>query len=214
MNCIVTAGPTFEPLDDVRRLTNFSTGRLGTELANFLTARGHAVTLLLGESATWPGERRAGQVKIFSTTKNLRGLLKSFSRNKVDAIFHAAAVSDFAFGRMFMGEPDGRLEPLEPSRKISTRGGRLLVELLPTPKIIAELRGWHPRALIVGWKFEADGRRAAVVRTARRQLAECVTDACVANGPAYGKGFGLVTAGGQKHFADKAGLFEALEKLR
>ena len=38
MNCLVTAGPTFEPLDDVRRLTNFSTGRLGTELANFLTA--------------------------------------------------------------------------------------------------------------------------------------------------------------------------------
>jgi len=39
MNCIVTAGPTYEPLDDVRRLTNFSTGRLGTELANFLAAR-------------------------------------------------------------------------------------------------------------------------------------------------------------------------------
>ena len=52
MNCIVTAGPTFEPLDDVRRLTNFSTGKLGTELANFLTARGHKVTLLIGESAT------------------------------------------------------------------------------------------------------------------------------------------------------------------
>jgi phosphopantothenoylcysteine decarboxylase/phosphopantothenate--cysteine ligase len=41
MNCIVTAGPTYEPLDDVRRLTNFSTGRLGTELANFLAARVH-----------------------------------------------------------------------------------------------------------------------------------------------------------------------------
>ena len=59
MNCIVTAGPTFEPLDDVRRLTNFSTGRLGTELANFLAAHGHQVTLLIGESATYAGERRA-----------------------------------------------------------------------------------------------------------------------------------------------------------
>ena len=38
MRCIVTAGPTYEPLDEVRRLTNFSTGRLGIELANFLTA--------------------------------------------------------------------------------------------------------------------------------------------------------------------------------
>ena len=72
MNCIVTAGPTFEPLDDVRRLTNFSTGRLGTELANFLTARGHHVTLLIGESATWPGERQAAVVKSFSSTRDLR----------------------------------------------------------------------------------------------------------------------------------------------
>jgi len=55
MNCIVTAGPTYEPLDDVRRLTNFSTGRLGTELAGFLTAHGHQVTLLIGELATWGG---------------------------------------------------------------------------------------------------------------------------------------------------------------
>ena len=65
MNCIVTAGPTFEPLDDVRRLTNFSTGRLGTELANFLAARGHKVTLLIGESATYPGERKAQRWKFF-----------------------------------------------------------------------------------------------------------------------------------------------------
>ena len=55
MNCIVTAGPTYEPLDDVRRLTNFSTGRLGTELANFLVARGHQVTLLISAQATYVG---------------------------------------------------------------------------------------------------------------------------------------------------------------
>ena len=100
MNCIVTAGPTYEPLDDVRRLTNFSTGRLGTELANYLTARGHQVTLLIGESATWPGERRATIVKSFSSTRDLRAKLKSFSGKKVDAIFHAAAVSDFSFGQI------------------------------------------------------------------------------------------------------------------
>ena len=65
MNCIVTAGPTIERLDDVRRLTNFSTGRLGTELANFFTARGHKVALLISESATYAGERRAQTVKTF-----------------------------------------------------------------------------------------------------------------------------------------------------
>jgi phosphopantothenoylcysteine synthetase/decarboxylase len=212
MNCIVTAGPTFEPLDDVRRLTNFSTGRLGTELANFLTARGHKVTLLIGELATYAGEREVQSVKVFSTTTDLRAKLKSFAAKKVDAIFHAAAVSDFMFGKMFTRDAAGKLKPFRPSKKISTRGGNLFVELVPTPKIIAELRGWFPQAKIVGWKFEVDGTRMDAFHAAERQIADCRADFCVANGPAYGKGFGLVSMTGQKHFAGKPGLFVALEK--
>lgn len=213
MNYIVTAGPTFEPLDDVRRLTNFSTGRLGTELANFLTARGHRVTLLVGESATYAGERRARSVKVFSTTADLRAKLKALSGKKVDAIFHAAAVSDFTFGKMFTRDAAGKLKAFKPSKKIPTRGGNLFVELVPTPKIIAELRGWFPKARIVGWKFEVDGGRAAALRAAKNQIAGCVTDFCVANGPAHGKGFSLVSAGGQTHFTDAPKLFAALTKL-
>ena len=213
MNCIVTAGPTYEALDDVRRLTNFSTGRLGTELANFLAARGHRVTLLIGESATYAGERRAQSVKVFSTTADLRAKLKSFSAKKVDAIFHAAAVSDFTFGKMFTRDAAGKLKPFTPSKKISTRGGSLLVELVPTPKIIAELRGWFPRTKIVGWKFEADGGRADALHAAKKQIADCATDFCVANGPAYGKGFGLVTVRSQKHLISSEKLFVALEDL-
>jgi phosphopantothenoylcysteine synthetase/decarboxylase len=213
MNCIVTAGPTYEPLDDVRRLTNFSTGRLGTELANFLAARGHTVMLLIGESATWPGERKAQTVKVFSTTKDLHAKLKSFSRKKVDAIFHAAAVSDFTFGKMYTRDIRGKLKPFTPPKKISTRAGNFFVELVPAPKIIAELRGWFPHTRIIGWKFEADGKRAEALRSARKQMADCSTDACVANGPAYGKGFNLVTAGGGKHFASVEKLYGALESL-
>jgi phosphopantothenate---cysteine ligase (CTP) len=213
MNCVVTAGPTFEPLDDVRRLTNFSTGRLGTELANFLAARGHKVTLLLGESATYKGEC-AASVKKFSTTADLRTKLKSFSGKKVDAIFHAAAVSDFGFGKMFIRDAAGKLQPFKPSKKISTRGGNLLAELIPTPKIIAGLRNWFPNAKIVGWKFEADGNRAGAIRAARKQIADCRTDACVANGPAYGSGFNLVTTAGEKHFPTAGKLFVSLEQLR
>jgi len=210
MNCIVTAGPTFEPLDDVRRLTNFSTGRLGTELANFLAAHGHQVTLLIGESATYAGERKAQSVKVFSTTADLRTKLKSFAGKKVDAIFHAAAVNDFAFGKIFAQNDAGEFVALKTSKKISTRSGELLVELVPTPKIIAELRGWFPKTKIIGWKFEADGGRAEALRTAEKQIADCATDCCVANGPAYGKGFSLVTRGGQKHFATLEKLFAAL----
>ena len=214
MNCIVTAGPAFEPLDDVRRLTNFSTGRLGTELANYLAARGHKVLLLLGEQATYAGERRARRVETFTTAADLRAKLKALSSKKVDAIFHAAAVSDFSFGRIFAPDATGKLAEIKSAKKISTRQGKLLVELLPTPKIIAELRGWFPRTRIVGWKFEADGGRADAVAAARRQLAECATDLCVVNGAAYGEGFGLLGKKGEPaHLANPPLLFDALERF-
>jgi phosphopantothenate---cysteine ligase (CTP) len=214
MNCIVTAGPTYEPLDDVRRLTNFSTGRLGTELANFLAARGHQVALLIGETATYAGLRRAQHVAVFSTTADLHKRLHALAGKRVDAIFHCAAVSDFTFGRMFTPNEAGKLTEIKSARKISTRQGRLLVELAPTPKIIAELRGWFPRTRIVGWKFEAEGARADVLGAARQQIAGCSTDVCVVNGPAYGEGFGLVMRDGRVlHLASAPLLFEALEKF-
>jgi phosphopantothenoylcysteine decarboxylase/phosphopantothenate--cysteine ligase len=214
MNCIVTAGPAYEPLDDVRRLTNFSTGRLGTALANYLAARGHKVILLVGETATHAGERRAQRVESFSTAADLRAKLKVLSTKKVDAIFHAAAVSDFSFGRIFAPDAANKLVEIKPAKKITTRQGKLLVELLPTPKIIAELRGWFPQTKIVGWKFEADGRRPEAVEAARRQIVECSTDLCVVNGPAYGEGFGLVgKKGDPAHLGNPPLLFDALEKF-
>ena len=212
MHCIVTAGPTYEPLDDVRRLTNFSTGRLGTELANFLVARGHQVTLLLSAQATYGGERRARRVDVFTTTASLREKLQALSVEKVNAVFHTAAVSDFRFGRIQLQSPHGKLTDIK-SKKIPTGEGALLVELLPTQKIIAELRAWFPSAKLVGWKFEAEGKRPDAIRAAEQQLIQCLTDACVANGPAYGEGFGLITRSHHVPLADPPKLFEALEKL-
>ena len=113
MNCIVTAGPTYEPLDDVRRLTNFSTGRLGSEFANFLTARGHAVTLLIGAQATWRGERHARQVETFTTTEGLRERLRALFSPAVEAVFHAAAVSDFSFGKIWQRSPKNELTEIK-----------------------------------------------------------------------------------------------------
>ena len=213
MNCIVTAGPTYESLDDVRRLTNFSTGRLGTELGNFLTDQGHRVTLLIGQQATYCGGRRAHQVETFTTTANLIGQLRSHAGVKIDAVFHAAAVSDFTFGKVFERVASGDLTEIT-SGKFSTRHGTLLTELIPTPKIISELRSWFPTALLAGWKFEVDGDRASVLAKARDQLTENRTDACVANGRAYGAGFGIVTPTAPlRHCADTQELFAALEQM-
>ncbi len=122
MNCIVTAGPTFEPLDEVRRLTNFSTGRLGCELAQFLAHAGHSVTLLLGQQATH--QPPAGvALQRFTTTANLREHLQKLAGPGVDAVFHAAAVSDFAPGKVFVRGSRG-----------STPGTARGQSLLPPPR--------------------------------------------------------------------------------
>lgn len=212
MRCIVTAGPTFEPLDEVRRLTNFSSGRLGSELTNHLTASGHEVTLLIGQQATWCGDRYAARIGTFSTSGNLREQLQSLASESFDAIFHAAAVGDFSFGKVFVRDGNGALQEIT-SGKFSTRGEPLLVELVPTPKIIQELRGWFPRATVVGWKYEVDGTRDEVIEKASRQIFENQSDACVANGPAYGEGFGLVTPQGCTDIGDAPALYRALEEF-
>ena len=63
MRFLVTLGPTYESLDEVRRLTNFSTGTLGTELVNSLTEQGHSVTALRGYYAICTTPLRASAVQ-------------------------------------------------------------------------------------------------------------------------------------------------------
>lgn len=212
MRCIVTAGPTFEPLDAVRRITNFSTGRLGSELADYLAARGHEVTLLIGEQATFRIETKTLPILTFGTTASLRERLDLLAGSSVDAVFHAAAVSDFSFGKVWKRSSHGELVEVK-TGKFTTREGSLLAELVPTSKLIQELREWFPKAFLVGWKYEVDGDRSAVLCTAQRQISECRTNACVLNGAAYGVGFGLVTADGEcLHSLDRQQLFKVLEE--
>lgn len=214
MDCIVTAGPTYEPLDQVRRLINFSTGRLGCELASFLTDRGHNVTLLVGHAATWSGRRVARAIEVFTTTDDLHQRLKALGAASppARAVFHAAAVSDFRFGKVMSRSDSGALEEIQ-AGKISTRQGVLMAELLPTPKIIGCLRQWFPSSVLVGWKYEVDGDREQVLSKARLQIDENHTDACVANGPAYGRGFGIVSPTACTHVPLSEDLFAELAKL-
>jgi phosphopantothenoylcysteine decarboxylase/phosphopantothenate--cysteine ligase len=187
MNAVVTAGPTYEPLDEVRRLTNFSTGKLGSDLANYLTEQGHDVVLLVGYYATHRGELKARTVETFTTTADLRARLEALStQGGVGAVFHAAAVSDFTFGGAWERNETGELIPCK-ERKISTRKGPLLAELKPTPKIIGHLRGWFPQAQLVGWKYELDGDRRSSLTWPGNNWPR-TTNAC-GHRAAYGDGF-------------------------
>jgi phosphopantothenoylcysteine decarboxylase/phosphopantothenate--cysteine ligase len=210
VKCIVTGGPTYEELDEVRRLTNFSTGTLGAELAKFLAEQGHDVEWLRGHYATCRLDPGARGAQVFTTTADLRDRLRELADAGAEAVFHAAAVSDFTFGKIWARTEDNGLREIQ-SPKISTKEGVLLAELRPAAKIIAELRGWFPKAYLTGWKYELEGNRALAITRGKKQLEENQTDACVVNGRAYGKGFGLVTRlGNCEHLRDQPALFAAL----
>ena len=211
MHCIVTAGPTYEPIDQVRRLTNHSTGQLGTGLAKRLAAEGHEVTLLRSRLATHSELPQGIDIQTFTTTADLAQKLECLAKG--DAVFHAAAVSDFAAGQVFRRADDGQLEPLNQG-KLGTRDGELLLELQLTPKLIARLREWFTEAILIGWKYEVDGDRDSALGEGKMQIMENRTNGCVINGPAYGDGFGwLPVEGRADHLPDPTALFDKLAAL-
>ncbi len=203
LRIIVTAGPSFAPLDGVRRLTNQSTGELGTLLAERFAAAGHRVLCLRGEGASFASPLWGVEVVRFSTNESLQSHLeKVVAREDVHFIFHAAALCDFTVGQV----TDSAGEPV-PADKIPSRGGALHVTLEPAPKLIASLRKLYPATIIVGWKFEITGPREKVFEKARAQIDECLTDACVMNGRGYGPGYGVISREGETaHLADKPAL--------
>ena len=142
MHLVVTCGPSYEPIDAVRRITNFSTGELGILLANTLHNAGHTVTCLRAVSATCPLPPEPGvRVLPFTTNADLLGRLQTLPRaGGVDAVFHAAALCDYQVSGVTLetGEPLARAE------KIPSRSGALVLTLEPAVKILGALRdeGW------------------------------------------------------------------------
>ena len=194
---LVTCGPAHEPIDGVRRITNHSTGEIGTILSETLSASGFEILCLRGEMAGHPAPKNA-RVVAFSTNGALLNILQTLPVQPL-AVFHAAALSDFTVHR---------IEGSEGARKIRSTAGELRLILRPAEKILPRLRALFPNSIIVGWKYELDGSRADAIARARKQINNSRTNACVVNGSAYGKGFGFLTRESEEfpHFADKSEL--------
>jgi len=201
MRVIVTCGPSYEPIDEVRRITNFSTSELGLRLTRQLRTAGHEVICFRGEAATWQDPETASIP--FSTNVDLLAKLgRVAAEGGADAIFHAAALADF------------RVERPRAERKIASRGGELILTLVPATKLLGQLRGLFPNAKIIGWKYELDDTREDALAMGRAQIFNCGTDACVVNGTAYGVGYGFLTGDGALiHFEGKPELCRWLANL-
>lgn len=207
MRAILTHGPGYEPIDDARRITNFSTGKLGTYLAEYLAGKGFEVTALRGELATAPAAGEPVETIAFSTNEDLLEKLKSIPESgSVDLVLHLAALCDFGVSKV----TNDKGEELNQS-KIPTRDGGIILQLAPSIKVLPQLKGIFPGARIVGWKYELNGDDSSAVEAGLRQVRSILSDGCVVNGRAYGDGFGFVDSGGHcHHLADSEALAEWL----
>jgi phosphopantothenoylcysteine synthetase/decarboxylase len=207
MKIIITCGPSYEPIDGARRMTNMSSGKLGVTLANYFADCGHTVICLRGEGSTFRGELRAKAILPFSTNDDLARQLELLGRTEsIDAVFHAAALCDYRVEQVLNAAGEAMV-----SQKFATRDGRLHMVLAPATKVLPQLRKWFPSAHLVGWKYELAGNRHDAFAKAWTQLQTCNTDECVLNGAAYGSGFAVCGRRGTvRTCADTAQLCDSL----
>jgi phosphopantothenoylcysteine decarboxylase/phosphopantothenate--cysteine ligase len=174
---VVTAGPTREPVDDVRFLGNRSSGKMGAAVAEVAVARGAEVTLLAGPGT--PAVAGVRRIEIQTASELEQALADVVSAS--DVVVMAAAVADF--------RPRARVGGKMSRRKA---GGELSLALVPVPDLLAGLgRSRHRgRPYLVGFAAETAGGDALASRAAAK-LAEKGCDAMVANDvSAPGIGFG------------------------
>ena len=184
---LVTCGPAYEPIDEVRRITNQSTGELGALLSEGLASANFEVLCLRGEMAVYPSPQDV-KVMPFTTNASLLGLLERLPTQPA-AVFHAAALCDFLVYE---------IEGSDRERKIPSSVAELRLILRPAEKLLPRLRALFPQAIIVGWKYDLDGSREDAIGRARGQLDSAHTNACVLNGTSYGAGFGFLARGSEK----------------
>ena len=164
---LITAGPTREPLDPIRFLTNASSGRMGFALAKAARERGAKVTVVSGpcERPSLPGVK---VVPVVTALDMRRETLKRGGQS--DVVIAAAAVGDWRFASVS-------------PRKIKRTGDRLTLELVPNPDIISELsrkvRWSRRRPVLAGFALETE----RAVENARGKMAKKGLDLIVANGP-------------------------------
>jgi phosphopantothenoylcysteine decarboxylase/phosphopantothenate--cysteine ligase len=158
---LVTAGPTQEPLDPVRYITNRSTGKMGYALAEAAAARGARVVLISGPvQLAEPAGARVVRVRTAlemreAVFENLEG---------ASIVIKSAAVGDYHVTRV-------------PQQKLKKTAARISIELDPTPDILEELGQKKGDWLLIGFAAETENLR----QEARRKLKSKNCDMVVGN---------------------------------
>ncbi|MDO8722281.1 MAG: bifunctional phosphopantothenoylcysteine decarboxylase/phosphopantothenate--cysteine ligase CoaBC [Syntrophales bacterium] len=158
---LVTAGPTREPLDPVRFITNYSSGKMGYALAVMAKRRGAEVTLVSGPSLL-PIPRGVRYISIDTAREMKDAVMANYQASTV--IIKAAAVADF--------RPAARSEA-----KIKKGEDGFSLSLARNPDIIAEIGPLKGERLLIGFAMESEN----LIENARAKLVKKNMDYIVAN---------------------------------
>jgi phosphopantothenoylcysteine decarboxylase / phosphopantothenate---cysteine ligase len=164
MRILVTAGPTREYLDDVRYLSNDSSGRMGYALAEAARDAGHDVLLVSGP-VHLPPPRDCDSVRVNTTAEMRDACVARFA--ECDGVIAAAAVCDY--------KPLNRV-----TGKISKTGGPIMLEMIETDDVLAELGRLKGRRWVLGFALEAANARENALQKLRAKNCNWI----VLNGPA------------------------------
>ena len=159
---LITAGPTIEPIDPVRYLSNYSTGRMGFELARAAKGRNYEVILISGPTSLKPPEG-AQFISIKTALDMRREVFKFFKR--ADWVVMAAAVSDF--------------RPVSVSKKKIKKVLRetFYLKLKRNPDILSELARIKGQRILVGYSLETERS----IENAKKKLKSKNLDIIVVN---------------------------------
>jgi phosphopantothenoylcysteine decarboxylase / phosphopantothenate---cysteine ligase len=165
---LVTAGPTWIAIDDVRVLSNLASGQTGVILAERLALLGAKVTLLLGPSGITCLKKGVRVLNFRFFDELARILNKELKLSKYDFLVHSAAVSDYrplkkAVGKVKSGRKNWRLD------------------LVPTEKLINRLKAKNKGIYLVGFKFEPAANQSKLILSGRKLLQNSGADLVVAN---------------------------------
>lgn len=169
---LITSGPTRAPIDAVRFLSNKSTGRLGSLIAEAALEAGADVTFVYGRGSALPLVRggRIDHLRVLpiDTVDDLVGVFRQELPTGYDAIVHAMAVLDF--------------QPAETrEEKVSSNMTEWNVRLVPTPKAAALVRDLAPQTFFIGFKLEVDKAAGDLVGIAADWARRTHADLVVAN---------------------------------
>jgi phosphopantothenoylcysteine decarboxylase/phosphopantothenate--cysteine ligase len=174
----ITAGPTVEPIDPVRFISNRSSGKMGYALARSAYKRGALVTLISGPTALPPP---AGIETIFVQTGDemAESVFKKFPES--DILIMAAAVADYKVSR-----------PAQ--TKIKKGDGELVLQLTPAIDILAELGKLRKNQILVGFAAETENsERYPVKKLKEKNLDLIVANNISLKGAEFGSNTNIVT---------------------